>query len=748
MGQKSEFRIWLILAAMVGAGAMGQPLAGAQTAQAIGSTTSTASSPSTSPTTSPTATASKTEQPASALLSSLTSTSALSGNGARPPAPVRTRPMLRLVGQGPIVTEDGSFRLDVAVESVGSTPLPSGMEVVVTVHRRVRTVALYQSTLRGGDLGPVIGLAAPTLIAGDGRTEQSIPIDLQFGSVTEACPRCIRLESNGVYPVNVELRTTSTDDIVDRLTTHVIRNTTTPTPRPRLKVNVIVPLHLPPATNGPQRLLVSRSFIERIEAMAGRPLVPLTVAPTPETIEALASQPDDPLLSQFRGSLAGREVLGGPYVRWSTSSLANSELATELSRQTTLGTAILRDTLQIEPVQGVLIAGDGIPDAETLNRAKVGVIVAEGADLQATGAAVNASRGPVLFDAGAITGKPTPTRTAFVLDAAIEDELSRTRDPVRRGGENVLIAQHVLAHIAMLTAASTDSSGLVIQIPETTAQATLDALLGGLGTTNPIVEPVTLSELVKLPAQRRSNSVVITGPRPLANAPTTPTNAPSATDTLSRTDATIVANLRLRLDGYASLFVEKVPNLAGTTRRVARTLSSDLTAQTRQKLLTRSMGEIDALLAQVRLSRPGQITVTARQANIPIGVINTTGRHIRVNVAVRSSSVRLRDSGVVVDAIGTTEIRQPIDVPGRVGQTTVAIETRGPGTFSFIARLTTDTDLPLATQRYRLRSTAISGLGGALTVGSLLVLLAWWIRWGRKARRGAGSVLGKTRRRS
>ena len=91
---------------------------------------------------------------------------------------------------------------------------------------------------------------------------------------------------------------------------------------------------------------------------------------------------------------------------------------------------------------------------------------------------------------------------------------------------------------------------------------------------------------------------------------------------------------------------------------------------------------------------------------------------------------------------------QPIDVPGRVGQTTVAIETRGPGTFSFIARLTTDTDLPLATQRYRLRSTAISGLGGALTVGSLLVLLAWWIRWGRKARRGGRSELGKTRRRS
>ena len=659
--------------------------------------------------------------------------------GGRTLASARTAPLLRLIGQGPIVTEDGSYRLEVAIESATGSPLPAGLGVSVTVHRRLRTVTQFLATSSGGDLGPVIGLDGPMSIPADGRTQHTVPIELQFGRVSEGCPRCIPLENDGVYPINVELRKTSTDDVVDRFTTHVIRSTTTANFKRRLKIAMIIPVHLPPATGGAKQLVVSRSFVERIEAMAGRPLVPLTVAPTPETIEALVGQANNPLLSQFRDSLAGREILGGPYVRWATSSVANPLLATEFARQQSLGTTILRDALQLEPLPGVIIAGDGIPDADTLDRNKTGVIVAEDSDVNVDGAPVNAARGPVLFDAGATTGKNSPTRTAFILDTDIEGELSRPQDPVRRGGENVLIAQHVLAHIAMLTAGATDTGGLAIQIPETTAQATLDALLSGLGTTNPIVEPVTLGELAKLPAQRRNDSVLIVTPRPRPK---------SSTGMLATSEVASVSELRTRLDGYASLFVEKAPDLSATTRRLARTLASDLAPPIRRSLLAGSENELNGLLAQVRLSRPDQITVTARQANIPIGVINTTGEHIRVNLAVRSSSVRLRDSGVVVDAIGTTEIRQPIDVTGRVGQATVAIETRGPGTFSFVARLTTDTDLPLASERYRLRSTAISGLGGALTVGSLLVLLAWWIRWRRKARRHAGPLLRKNRRRS
>lgn len=671
-------------------------------------------------------------QPRSELLSTPTGVPASTeaeGASKAPAAPARTAPMVRLVGQGPIVTEDGTLRLDLAVESASGKPLPTGLGVALTVHRRARTRTQFLSTLRGGDLGSVLGLIPPAVIPGDGRTEQRIPIDLRFGPRTDTCPQCISLDANGVYPVNVELRDLATDDIVDRFTTHVIRKRTTTTPQPRLKVGVIVPLHLPPATEGPGRLVMTRSSVERIEAMAGRPLVPLTVAPTPETIEALANQVDSSLLDQFRNSLAGREILSNTYVRWSTSSREMPVLNEELRRQQTLGAGVLRERLGTEPVAGVLIAGDGIPSAEALSRGNINLVVAQGSDLRITGAAINAARGPVLFDAGATTGTPTPTRTVLILDATIESELSRPRDPARRGGEDVLRAQHVLADLAMIAATGTATSGLAIQIPETTSQATLDALLAGIGTTNPVVEPVTLTDLARLPAQRRRNNVIITTPQPQTTA---------AALSLTASDANAVAALRRRLDGFASLFVDAAPNLGAATRRIARTVSSDVSHTARRTLLARSSRELDRLLGQVRLSQPDQITVTARKANVPVSVINTTGRHIRVNLVVRSSSVRLRDSEVV-DAIGITEIRQTVDVPGRVGRTSVAIETRGPGTFSYVARLTTESGLALAANRYRLRSTAISGSGTALTVGSLLVLLAWWIRWGRKARRHVAS---------
>ncbi len=635
--------------------------------------------------------------------------------------------MIRLVAQGPIVTDDGTWRLDLAVEAPTTAPLPARLGVAVTLHRRTRTRAQFQSTLTGGGLGAVLGLVTPVPVNADGRTEQFVPIELRFGSRTDACPTCIPLDNDGVYPVNVELRNLDTDDVVDRLTTHVIRSRPETVQRTRLKVALVVPLHLPPAggTNGPVR--TTRSYISTIEAMAGRPLVPLSVAPTPETVEALSTAPDDPLLNQFRSALSGREVLAGPYVRWSTVALERPQLSDELSRQTVLGRAVLRDTFGAEPTAGVLIAGDRIPSASALKRAGIGLVLAQASDIVGTGGPVTAVNGPVLLDAGAATGAPTPATPTLLLDRSIEGALTRPRDPLRRGGDDVLRAEHVLAELYLL-AGSKSALGLAIQVPEDTPQATLDALLAGLGTTNPIIEPVTVTELAKLPLQRRGNETVIV-------SPAATTSAVSDDITLPIGDALALAAVRARLDGYASLFSQAAPDLRATTRGIARILASDLSTDERRQRLNTANRELAKLLGQVRLSRPDRVTVTARNAVVPVGVINDTGLPIRVFVVVRSSSVRLRDSGVVVDAIGTTEIRQQLDIAGRVGESEVKIETRGPGSFSMIARLTTATNVDLASERYRLRSTAISGFGTFLTLGSLLVLFAWWFRWGRNTRR-------------
>lgn len=642
------------------------------------------------------------------------------GDGADRP---RTAPMIRLIAQGPIVTEDGTLRLDFAVESVDTRPLPAGLGVAITVHRRARTRAQFRSTLSGENLGAVLGLVTPTPVGSDGRTEQFVPVELRIGAPSQTCPTCIRLDNDGVYPVNVELRNLRTDDVIDRLTTHVIRTTNVTTERRRLKVALVVPLHLAPVNDLSDPVVATRSFVERIEAMAGRPLVPLSVAPTPETIEALAQRPDDLLLSQLRTSLAGREVLASPYVRWSTSLFDRAQLTDELTAQTALGAEVLRTVLGSEPTAGVLIAGDRIPSADGVSRAGINIVIAEADDVRAAAGPISSTGGPVLLNLGGET--PTPAKITLVLDRDIEAELTRLRDPVRRGGEDVLRAQHILADLTMLAATRT-AQGLAIQIPEDTPQATLDALLAGLGTTNPIIEPVTVSDLARLPLQTRSD---------VPEVVTRVGSRPETTNELPAGDVLAIAGFRSRLAGYLSLFPGPAPDQSRLSRKVSRLVAADLNAADRRRRINEANRTVAGLLGQVRLSTPDQLTVTARNAIVPIGVINDTGLPIRVFVTVSSSSVRLRDSGVVVDAIGTTEIRQRIDIAARVGESEVAIETRGPGSFSMVARLTTATGLTLASERYRLRSTAVSGLGAALTLGSLVVLFAWWFRWGRSARR-------------
>ena len=80
-------------------------------------------------------------------------------------------------------------------------------------------------------------------------------------------------------------------------------------------------------------------------------------------------------------------------------------------------------------------------------------------------------------------------------------------------------------------------------------------------------------------------------------------------------------------------------------------------------------------------------------------------------------------SDVVLQAAQTTTIKLPV-------------ETRASGAFPLDVTITSaDGALPVATTEYTVRSTAISGIGLALSIGAGLFLLVWWARHFRTARR-------------
>ena len=133
-------------------------------------------------------------------------------------------------------------------------------------------------------------------------------------------------------------------------------------------------------------------------------------------------------------------------------------------------------------------------------------------------------------------------------------------------------------------------------------------------------------------------------------------------------------------------------------------------------------------LAAVRLAIPERLTLTARKQNVPIVIRNDTGRPVRVTLEVSSDNVLLRDEQSSGSQVPIRALRRVVEVPGRVEQPRIVVETRGPGSFSLLVRMRAADGYELSGDRYTLRSTLVGALGKVLTIGALTFLAMWWTR--------------------
>src|SRR5207248_8831674 len=107
---------------------------------------------------------------------------------------------------------------------------------------------------------------------------------------------------------------------------------------PKLGVVLVVPVHAAPSLqpNGTRRFDALPQLASTVQALADSPGVPLVVAPTPETIEALDAvrQPDvQAVLANLRGALADRQVITGTYVPVNLPGLLAGGLGDEANFQ-------------------------------------------------------------------------------------------------------------------------------------------------------------------------------------------------------------------------------------------------------------------------------------------------------------------------------------------------------------------------------------------------------------------------------
>lgn len=650
-------------------------------------------------------------------------------------------PRLRVVAQTPFVAPEGVFDLRLDADRA-----PPGATMTLVVHRAVTSRSAFERTVAGEGLGPAISRSDPVLVTTltlrDGARQVLFPV-----TAGPAGGERTRLAAAGVYPVVVELRDDG-GDVVEELVTHLIRLGDPAPDRVPLAVAVVVPVHEPPATAADGTVAVDLDAVDRlggvVDALTDHPDVAVTVVPTPETLAALVGDPAAAGVGRRLEELVdGGDVVAGPFVRLDLNAWVGAGLATPggaLDVQLDAGRAVLTTTLGVAEFGRTWVA-DG-----PLTGAALRAIAERGVD---TVVVPEASVTPVDADAFPVTlTRPFDLRaaeggrrlTGVAADAGLAAHVGATGDPV-------LDAHRVLADLAVLAG---DEPGLrrgaVLALPddETLDPTFLQALLAGIGAADsappgavgpaPILEPATVDGLVELVAPAAEGGGVVD---PAAGA-----SGPGIDETLRRTflPATVaplgafperLATARADVASLAAA-VGPSPVTAALETRILVTGADDLRPPERTRRLQSVQEDVRASLLGVTLPVPQVLTLTAREGTVQVTLGNDSGRPVSVRLELEASRLEFPDEGD--DAV---DVRLDEEV------TRVDLEVRalGSGDSRLDLRLATpDGRIELARSRVTVRTTAVSGVGVALSVAAAVFLVVWWTRTivrERRARRVA-----------
>lgn len=634
----------------------------------------------------------------------------------------KTAPYLSLVRQTALGQGDGIYAFDLQVSPQRFRPTTNPIEVAATLHQRVKTRSEFTETLTGRTLGSVLGQVPATVANLFPNQDTTVRVTVPIGPQTAECPTCIAVGDDGVYPIHLELRERGGERIFDDLTTYLIyakKPSRTP-----LGVALIVQLNLPlgRSPDGQDLQPSSRAFNALVEGMAARPLVPLTVIPTPETLETLENgananeQTANPLLGQLRNALSGRLVLSSPFVKWSEKTLRHPILLPEIKAQRSAGDETIRELLQIEPLTDIGIFTEEVPSEAA--RAALGVqrIVADERALQPPDVVYTPGRLSVL-DPGGADGSTAAALPLVVLDSTLGSHLTATISDRPAGSDDVLRGQHLLADLAMLHFdAPNRKAGVAILVPKGTAQATFDTIAAGVSSDVPTFQAQTLSDIFDLPFQTALDGSTVAR---VARSRSVETPTSTVRDT---------ALLRQKLNGYRSLFDEAPAGTSDVDAQLARSLADGLTDSERRTYLKHVTDDLERRLAAIRISSHRAVTLTGRRQDVSVAVVNDSGAPIRAKLIVTSDKVEFGDGKSPKLALDRRIYQQDLELPQRINQLRVPVVTRGPGSFSMLVRIQSPSGLDLSMTRYTLRSTAVSGLGKLLSVGALGFLALWWSR--------------------
>jgi hypothetical protein len=636
------------------------------------------------------------------------------------PAPSRsTGPRLELLGQSAWVSPTDEFRIRVRPEG-----LPPGTSLDTLVYPFPDGRIRFERSIEGIELGtPLrpgpVPVALPDVIPTvDGGVEIVIPVSRTFPAPEDG----VALTRPGVYPVAVAAVTPEGDELT-RLVTHLIRIPTADTEGPSLAVGLVIDVDgtVDPTPGGDAEALPEEDadrVVDVIGQLAAYPSVALSLTADPSVLAALQGESGTgaSAIDSLRTHLAGRQVIGAPFVDVDTGAWVASGLDLELERQLATGAEALTATLGVIPDGRTGVADPTLTPAALTRLHDLGLdqLVVPTAQL------ADPPPGPYtftqVFDLQTGDGDLIKGITA---DDALRSRLTATDDPV-------LNAHLALADLAVLyNDAPGVNRGVALEIGSDVDDATLGVLMAAFAAPTPlgsdgrpVVSTVTLDDLFRVTeaatvqnSGRSTNLVREYRSEPAGSLGAYPDQLRATTDQLAG-----FHSLTEPSPGVADA-LDRTVLLSGARGLDAAERSAALDDVSRQ--VTNASSEIVAPLQQF-------VTLTSRSGKIPLNLENRLSYPVLVHVVLESVKLEFPGGNVIpVELAAATTTRLDVEVTTRAsGAFPLSVSVQSP-----------DGVLSVASTRFTVRSTAISGAGLVLSVGAGVFLLIWWGRHFRKVRR-------------
>jgi hypothetical protein len=635
-------------------------------------------------------------------------------------------PRLVLVEQTTWVPPNGDFTVRVAAHDA-----PPGSSITMTVHDLPIGRIQFRDGLDDENLGPVLnegcavlvnaGIAAPepcSVGLDEAEFDQDGAVTLGIGVRSGEGPSdrlLIPGDADGAYPVRLGLVGPDGEELAVAVT-HLLRTPVSEEDSPPLSLAVVLPITSPVGRQPDGTVALPADDLARLEAiaaiLAAHPDVPVVLVPRPETLVALEEVAPD-TLAAFREAAAGRQVLARPYVdidpaAWWAAGLDGD--VTQLLTDGTDTTAALLDTRPdrrtwpLEPTQ----------DEGTIDRLRT-----MGVDQLIVGEErldpLDETRFPFALDRPFDVVSADGTRVPAVMDdAGLRAHVGATGDPV-------LDAHHLLADLTVLYSQQPGiPRGVAFSLPADELDLRfLDELLDGLAAARQI-EARTVDDLLATAEPAHADG------HDAREGPNLERTMRSEEPADVAPYAGAVAETRAELVPYAAM---AGPDASGDIVEELIRVSGDrrLDGSQQTEYLDGALAQVSGLASGVRAPEQGRVTLTAREGRIPIVLANDLDRPVDVLVRLESDKLEFPEGD-----------EQRVTLQPGENRLEWLVTTRATGAFPVdVSLLSPDGSLELDSTRFTMRSTAVPGVGIALSALAAVFLAVWWARHWHSTRRAA-----------